>query len=414
MMLAGQEYASWTRCEVTRDLGDISGSFIFDYDDRERYAALLPQPDAGALTTALSPGPAATILVDDEVVMIGHVVDVSIEGGPEELRANVFGLDKTGDLVDCSANPEGPAEYNGLDVLQITQRLVQPFGMTAKAEADVGDPLPRFSIDVGESVISAIEKATRQRGLLVVSDGVGGIVLTQAGKRRGPQPLILGGETGNIHRFKVQLSWKGRYSDHYVKGQLPHVRSASQKRRAVALDSSTAPLGEGAPIALPPAGVVTDAGKHHRHGRGHHGKVYQSGHATDPGVDRYRPRVYVTRAQSGLDTVDQQAEWRMRTSIAAAANQSYTMAGFRPAEGLPLWRPNEVVPVTDPVRGLNGVDQLIAGVVYLDGEDGPRSVLRVVNPDLYTLDDEDVGPRAYGRARPKHQHAVDATSRRYR
>ena len=414
MQVGKEEFASWTRAEVTRDLGDISGSFIFDYDDRARFAKLLPAPDAAALGTALAPGPVVTILVDDEVVLIGHLVDVTIEGGPAELRASVFGLDRTGDLVDCSANPEGPAEYNGLDVLQITQRLVAPFGMTAKAQADVGDPLPRFSIDVGESAISAIEKATRQRGLLVVSDGVGGLVLTQAGKARGPHPLILGGEAGNVHRFRVQMSWRGRYSDHYIKGQLSHVRSAAQKRPAVALDSSTAPLGEGAPLPSPPVQSVTAAGRRHHQGRGRHGKVYQSGHATDPGIDRHRPRVYVTRAQAGLDTVDEQAEWRVRTSIAAAAHQSYTLVGFRPVEGAALWRPNELVAVTDPVRGLDGVDQLVAGVTYLDGEDGPRSVLRVVNPDLYTLDDEDVGPRAAGRARPRHGHAVDATSRRYR
>jgi prophage tail gpP-like protein len=293
--------------------------------------------------------------------------------------------------------------------------------MTARAETDIGDPFPHFSIDTGETVMSAIEKAARQRGVLVVSDGVGGIVLTETGATRAGAPLIAiqhdgGVDRRNIHRTRLHMSWRGRFSDHYIKGQLPHVRSAKTAARA-ALDVTVTPLGTGA--ALPPPPAVTGATPtKHKRGKGKHGPVYQTGHATDPGVTRYRPKVWMTRAEAGLDTVDEQADWRARLTAAQAAGTYYTMVGHRPAapggKTLPLWMPNTLAAVTDPIRGLDGVDQLIAGVTYLDGEDGARTVLRVVDPASYALDEELVGAKRAGRSRPRHQKAVDATSRRYR
>lgn len=408
----GKPFSVWTEASVTRDLSDIAGSFAFDYDDTVRYAAALPIPDMGDLGKVLLPGADIRIEVDGECVLTGYATDINLDTGPDELRASVLGFDPTIDLVECSANPQGPVEYKGLDLTGIVARLVTPFGLKVRAEVDVGDPFPLFSLDVSEPVMAAIEKAARQRGILVVSDGVGGVVLTQSGSQRGAAPLTWG---DNIHRSHVQLSARGRFSHHWIKGQLPRVhKGGGGKKAAARLDASVAPLGEGAAISAPAAQGGSTRSRRHKRGHGKHGPVYQTGHATDPGVLRYRPKIWITRAQAGLDTVDEQAEWRARVTAAQADRMSYTVVGWRPATGAALWRPNTLVAVTDPLRGLNGVDQLIAGVEFIDGEQGARTVLRVVDPVSFTLDEEDVGPRRAGRSRLRHQHAVDATSRRFR
>ena len=412
LRVGGEVFSIWTRCEVTRDLADISGSFVFDYDDGRRYAALLPKPDLTAAANALLPGPPVRIDVDGEPVLLGYLDDINLDLGPDELRASVLGRDPTGDLVDCSANPTGPAEYRNLTLTDFVAKLCAPFGITVRAEVDVGDPFPLISLDVAERVMAAIERQARQRGILVVSDGVGGLVLTQSGQTRGPAPLVLG---QSIHRSRVRMSWRGRFSDHWVKGQLPRVHGARRTHQAkVALDASTAPLGTGAPLAPPPATGGPSAVRKHAKGAGKHGPIYQTGHATDPGVTRYRPIVHHTRSQAGLDTVDEQAAWRARVSIASAQDASYTVVGWRAGPANQLWRPNQLVAVTDPVAGLFGVDQVIAGVRYLDGEDGQRTVLRVVDPDALTLDEEDVAPRHAGRSTPPRRRATDATTKKFR
>ncbi|WP_010512384.1 Mu P family protein [Komagataeibacter europaeus] len=55
--------------------------------------------------------------------------------------------------------------------------------------------------------MSTIEKLSRQRGVLVTSDGVGGIVLTQAGSTRAPGRLAL---PGNVYRMESRVSARGR------------------------------------------------------------------------------------------------------------------------------------------------------------------------------------------------------------
>ena len=86
----------------------------------------------------------------------------------------------------------------------------------------------------------------------MVSDGLGGIVLTAAGTTRaggalttaqpGPTGINL---DGNIHRGRLVMDWgQPVFLDHWIKGQLPHVRSAATKAPA-ALDASVAPLGQG-------------------------------------------------------------------------------------------------------------------------------------------------------------------------
>ena len=306
LKIGGQPFTTWTRCELTRDLGDISGSFQFDYNDTARVAKLLPKFNAAPLVqaAALEPGPAITVAIDGELVLKGYAVDVHVEADPDRITASAFGLDATGDLVECSANPEGPMEYLGLDLTGIVSRLVQPFGMTARAETDVGDAFPHFSIDVGETVMSAIEKAARQRGVLVTSDGVGGIVLTESGHGRAPlQAAEFWRRTGRKPRATstapgVRMSSAaGGSPTTVIKGQLPHVRSAratgapaSSMRRSM---QSTAPLGAGrARSRRPPAEAPTTSRprKSCHAGRGKHGPVYQTGHATDAGVAALPPQ----------------------------------------------------------------------------------------------------------------------------
>jgi prophage tail gpP-like protein len=411
LQVAGMLFTSWTRMECIRDLSDISGSFIFDYDDASRFAPFATSPDPAVMAQWIKPFAPCSVLLDGEPILVGYVDDVHIDVGPDGLRASVTGRDRTGDLVDCDANPEGPAEYKGLDLTGIVTRLVAPFGLTVRADVDVGPVFPKFSIGVSEPVMSCIEKAARERGILVVSDGIGGVVLTKGGQTRGPAPLVFG---QNLHRWRTDIIGRGRFSDHWIKGQLPRVKG---KQAAVALDSSVAPLGTGAPIPPTPGPAAGTAAPGRRgHGRGRHHPIYQTGHAVDAGVPRYRPKIYMTRAQAGLDTVDAQAEWRKRLSIARADSAIYTVVDYRgdPSPAGRLWRPNELVAVTDPIRGLEGIDMLIGGCTYLDGEDGPRTALRVVRPGSYDLDEEVTSPRKAGRSAARHQHAVDATSRRLR
>lgn len=319
--IAGVAFSDWTSASVQRSLSEISGGFDLEYDDQLRMQTTLPRADARTGLLAIKPGLEARILLDGELVLLGLVDDVDWEILGDQVRARLTGRDRTGQLVDCSANPTGPAEYKGLTALEIASRLCAPFGITVRADVDVGAPLRDFGIELGETVMSAIDKATKPRALLVTSDGVGGLVLTRSGSRRAPATLSL---PGNALGAGAHLSLRDRFSDYYVKGQSRPNRggrkaaldgtaapltqraaaddeTATQARRAVSAapqDGSAYPIGQSPPLTT--------------QGQTQRASILSTGHAQDPAITLYRPRVFSVRSQSGDVSNQLLAEWRMR------------------------------------------------------------------------------------------------------
>lgn len=383
LKVAGQQFDAWTEVEIVRDLAEIAGSFLLEYHDAARTRATLPA-SAGPLPipAALKPGQAVALAIDGEPVLTGHIDEVKLTLSGTELRASVAGRDRAGDLVDCAAAPSGPAEYRGLTVTEIARRICAPFGIAVRADVDVGPPLPRFSIDVAETAMSAIEKAARQRALLVVSDGTGGLVLTRSGARRGPAPVVL---PGNVLEATALLSWKERYSETIVKGQTE--RAAGGRGPAPAFTAAASPLTPEMPAPV------------RRPGAGERAGVVMTGRARDAGVDRYRPRVVSAKTQSGGVSVQQQAEWLMRTARAEGERLTHTVADWRAGDEGRLWRPNELVLVDDPYAGVYG-DMLVAAVRYTYGRDGHRTELSLVGPEAFEILPEDADARR-GRERTR-------------
>lgn len=381
----GQVFDSWTRVEIVRDLTEIAGSFTLEYLDTARTRRALPalQGIATASPLELKPGQKARLQIDGETVLIGWVDEVVLSMEGDSIKATVTGRDVTGDLVDCGANPTGPAEYRNLTLTEIATRLCQPFGIPVRTEVDVGARFPRFSIDVAETVISALEKAARQRAVLVVSDGVGGLVLTRGGSHRGPADLRM---PGNVTVTAATLSWKDRFAEYFVKGQ---TRGANGGRAGSPALSVATPLTAG---ALTPVGR---SATRERHG------IVMTGRAADPVVTRYRPKVSHTKTQSGGASVREQAEWMMRVARAKADQVKHTVQDWRAGDEAKLWRTNELVLVEDRYAGLNG-DMLIGRIEFSYGEKGGhRTTLGLYGPaafDVLREGDPD-GNKARGRTR---------------
>jgi prophage tail gpP-like protein len=363
LRIAGAVFSRWTGIEITRDLAQIAGGFQLEYLDDGRAIQAIPQqmlpPPFFRIVRA---GMACTIWLDGEKVLDGYIDDVDIKWGAKGLQARIQGRDKTGDLVDCAALPEGPAEFRNVDLLHVAQAVCAPFGVTVQAEADIGEAFERLSVNPHETALAFLEKAARQRAILLVSDGVGGLLLTRGGTRAGPERLVAG---GNVQDAGYHASWRQRFSDVYVKGQTDaHHRRSGQ---AAALTPASTPLG---------ADLAPDS-------ETEASTIIMTGHARDPEITRYRPLVRLTRTQSGMSTTQEQAEWYLRVARGMAEGLAYTMLGWRAGEVDPksnlkrLWRPNEVVSVVDPYADLDK-PMLIAGVVYSRSAEGTLTRLRVV------------------------------------
>ncbi len=369
LSVGGYSFTTFTRVRIERDLQNIAGRFELEIVDQARLALALPNWIASAppLPFVLKAGLAVTLSIDNEAVLIGWIGRPSGSWGGDTLRMQIAGRDKTGDLVECAALPTGPAEFRGVDLLHVAQTVCAPFGITVRADVDIGAPFDRLSLHPHETALAFLEKAARQRAVLLVSDGVGGLLLTRGGSSRAPDDLVVG---GNVQAEEFEDDWDKRFSDYYVKGQTD--QHAQRAGTPAALDSTVAPLTDApTPATAPGPASAKEASS-----------VLMTGHAIDPEITRYRPTVRLTRSQSGMSTTQEQAEWMLRVARGQAERLRYTVLDWRAGANRVLWRPNQVAYVNDPF-GERSKDMLIAGVSYLFDADGARTELRVVGVTAY-------------------------------
>lgn len=394
----GHVFTQWSSVEITRDLKDIAGTFRLGYVDSGRAAQALPSMIAvPPFFEIVRDGMAFELALDGETVMKGWIEELSLGWSDSRLTAEVSGRDATGDLVDCAALPNGPAEFSGLDLLAIAQAVCKPFGIAVRADVPVGAAFPRAAANVHETALAFLEKLSRQRAVLLVSDGVGGLLLTQGGSAQAPAPLMV---PGNVQALSTRNDWRRRFSDVYVKG---------------GFDTRTMRVGRApliTPIGAPTTFAATNAMLNATYAyRQETITTAVTGHATDPEITRWRPVVRAARTQSGSSSAQAQAEWALRVARGQSTDFTYTVldwrAGTSGTGAGALWRPNAVVHVTDPYSAIDK-PMLIAGVTYSLSEQGITTRLRVVGRSAFDRIDEPA-PRIQRRIRTKGNPEIYTT-----
>lgn len=366
LTVGGRVFRRWTSLRITRDLKDICGAFELELYDaaREEAAgnAAAPVPEA----ELIAPGLACTLALDGEVVLKGWIDEVASAWQADSRTVRVSGRDKCGDLVDCSPFPDGPAELRNIGLFDLAKRVCEPFGITVRAETDLGEPFPLIACYPHESALSLLEKQARQRAVLVVSDGVGGLVFTRAGTSRAAAPLRIG---ELIQQASLNNSWRARFSRIVVKGQSDQ-----------SWQGGSAPLGHASgPATTPPASPGAGAAQAPH--------IVMQGSATDPEITRFRPSVRMARTQSGASTLQVQAEWAVRVARGQGFRYEATVLGWRAGDDHALWRPNTLAAVWDPFAPLDE-EMIIARVVYEASGSGRTTRLSLEGKSAFDRIDE--------------------------
>lgn len=391
LFLDGTAYDQWTSGEVTRDLKDFSGSFSFTFRDGEASEATFPFASMPNLPR-LHPQMQAKIMIGKRTVLIGHVETVAPDVSPGNASVTISGRDKTGDLIDCSALAEGPAELKGVKLEAAASKIAEPFGLKVRTEVDTGETFDRYSIDLGETAFSAIEKGSRQRSVLILSDGVGNIVITRTGKTRAPDGISL---PGNVIGIKANFSTANRYSKTVVRGQSER---SGKARSAASLDATAEPIGAD-------SRNDGDGSARERERKG----TVATGRADDDEIKRYRPIVHLARSKAGAVSAQDEADWRNRTSRAEGDEQTYTVKGHE-VNG-ELWTVNQQVAVSDAFLGIER-DLLISAVRYSEADEITTDI-SVCSAEAF--DKEPVGKRrtdktGKGKSAKKSSGPLDGTA----
>lgn len=327
LVVGGLAYQGWMAVRVQRGMAQCAGGFEL------KVSELWPGQD---YSRKIEPGADCQVLLGDEPAITGYVdrVDLQVEAQAHEVE--VSGRDKTADLVDCSAMRK-PGQWRGQKIERIAADLAQPFGVAVRAEVDTGAALPSFALQEGETAFEALERAARLRGLLLVSDGLGTLVITRAGRRKVPTKLVLG---ANLLRGRATLDLRDRFSEYHAKGQAPgsDLRSGAQVAQLRAL-------------------------------------------ARDPAVPRFRPFLLTCDTPDLGAGLRRRAEWECSVRAARSLRVQALVQGWRHADG--LWEPNTLVPVVaEPLR--LDAELLIEAVEYRQDGSGTVCLLQLTGPDAYS------------------------------
>jgi len=322
-----RRYAGWQEVRVQRGMEQASGRFALTLT--ERWSGQdEPWP--------IDPGDRCALSIDGTVVITGYVDDDLPRYDERDHRISVNGRDAAGDLVDCSA-ANTPGRWENQTLLQIATVICKPFGIpvTVAAGTDTGARFRTFSLQPGETAFDAIERLCRYRGVLPMSDSLGGLVITGPGTARVPVRLVQG---ENILRAAAVRSHRERYNTYIVKGM------------DIGFGDAGTPEQNASPM----------------------------GSAADPGVIRHRPLILISESAGDTAALRKRALWeaavrRGRSTRAAVAVQGWSHPGG-------LWRPNTLVRVTSEWLRIDG-DMLIAAVLLSKGDSGTLAELELCPPE---------------------------------
>jgi prophage tail gpP-like protein len=330
--VAGVRYAGWKEVSVQRGLEQLAGAFSLTCADRWALRGLpLPELKGQRCTVSIENTP---------------VIDGWIDAAPPRYNARshdllVNGRDATGDLVDSCARVDGAGWLNR-SLRQIAVDLLAPFGIRLVVDASVAKvvdrPFQYQRLQIGETVFEALSRLARIRGVLLMSDARGGLVICRAGRQRASTQLVLG---VNLLEAYTESSDAERFAEYRVVGQARETddyegESAQQIGRTV----------------------------------------------RDPMIRRGRLLIIDPVDATDIGGCEQLAAWTKALRAAQAQRVTYVVRGWM--DGARPWQPNTLVQVEDPFARFDG-EYLIASVEYSLDSRGELATLGVLPPDAYTL-----------------------------
>lgn len=352
----GAAYGGWTRARIVRGVESLAGSFDLEVSDRWN-GQESPWP--------IQEEDACEINVAGEVLMMGYVDKRALSYSASEHTLRVSGRDRTGLLVDCSAVPKS-WEFKSMTILDLASELCRPFGIAVSLDVDakkvtlttgktsgtvtgagksghrsgLGIPKPpkKFCVNPGDSVFEVLDRACRMAGVIPVSDGRGGLLLTRGGTARAATPLV---EGQNILAASADYDCAGRYRTYVVSGQ----RQGGDEEY-------------GSTVAAVKAT------------------------ATDEGVSR-ASRVLLIRPEASVtaEAARMRAGWEAKIRAARGDSVSVTVQGWRQSNG-DHWPVNALVNVQSPTIGIKG-DMLITQVELSLDESGTTARITLKRPDAF-------------------------------
>lgn len=317
----------WKEISISRSMDTLCSSFNATLVDvwGENPMDLIPELEC-------------SIGIGDTKLLTGYIDEVSIKASPDGHSIAVKGRDKTCDLIDCSADIS-PGSWRNIEVQKLVYELCKLYNINVIKDTDLGEKVKECSLKTGESPFEVIQGICKDRGILLLTNSDGDLVLTSSGNRTSHDSLVYG---TNILECEGSFEFVNRYSLYKVKGQ--------------------------------------------KSGGGDNWKnnttqIY--GEAIDEGITRYRPLIITADGQITNSLANKRAAWEAQTRAGRSGKVTITIPTWYQSNG-DLWDYNMLVSCDiPPLRVFPDEPLLIHEVEYKLSDGGSSCVLKLIRKDAY-------------------------------
>ena len=318
-------FEGFKNIKIARNMMSLTGTFNITITDKWE----IEQEDF-----EIKPGDRIHCHLGKTALFEGYIDKLSLSINESSRNITIQGRDKTQDLVDCSITTL--SELNDIDFTGIATELCKPFNIKVLPQVSVGSKFAKFSVRQGETPFEALDRAAKERQLILLSSTHGNLIIQKRGIRRAVTELI---EGVNVLSAAANFDNTQRFSDYIIKGQ------------------STGILG-----------TPKDA-------------TQNKGSAKDSGVTRNRPTLIISENAVDNDGAQKRAEFESTFRAAKSAKVNVVVVGWNQKDGS-LWDVNQLVQIDIRSIGIKG-QMLIERVKFDQSENGRRCEMELIRPDAF-------------------------------
>jgi prophage tail gpP-like protein len=354
----GSVFREWTSLEITRSMdslvgtaslniavGDNNRENTFDIVDGASFQVSVISEDSFK-TDPLAPfdGTAQFSQKAEAPMMTGWVVGVSdniTEGG---WTMSVAAADKTIDLTQCSVDVPR-YEWRNATLYKIAQDLCKPFDIfVTGTAAQHSQPFKEFVARPDETPAAILSRAAKARGVMLLSDQFGNLLLENAQWDQSPGVHFTYGV--NLYSVSRTRSDNYKFSDYTCYGQV--------------------------------------SGKGQKWGKG---TTTLNAKAKDLNVKRYRPKVFQIESNVSKAVVQDRVNWEAQVRNGQSASFTVSVPGWftKLERQASVYRPFQINSIaTLAVDKWKSLDNyMISEVTFSDTNSGRKSSVVLVDRRTY-------------------------------
>lgn len=329
LVVNGRPYQGFKSVRITRSIESLAGNFALSVTDRWQDA----EP------WGIAEEDECRVEIGAEVVISGYVDKRNPSVSATDRSLSYTGRDRAAALVDCSVVLD-KWTFRNLSFYEFAKKIAAPWGVDVTMQAGLTlKKRSKIVVQPGDTAFEALAREAKEDGVMIVSDGAGGIVITRSGTARAPALI----EGQNILSIDVDYDGTDRFYRYVMLSQSAGTDESSGE--------STRVLAE----------------------------------AIDEGVRR-KDRVLLLRAEKGYSIADarRRVDWEARIRAAKAEPVNVRVQGWLQPDGR-LWPLN----ARSHVKARRSVsvdgDMLITSAEHtIDDRAGRITTLRLMRPDAFT------------------------------